>query len=131
MSPQPWEHAWPWVLGEKGSPLPPTPCPGPPWSAHGWDEDTFWVTLEVTTSQSSPTCVVSRMGRAMKLDTHVMSSWGHLEIPLGHVLPRAGRGHAGWAVFVSRLRLTDTHLWATFTGRSVAPGHRPPSLTST
>lgn len=54
MSPQPWGHAWPWVSGEKGGSLPPTPCPGPPWSAHGWDEDTFWVITEVTTFTIQP-----------------------------------------------------------------------------
>lgn len=120
------------VLGEKGSPLPPTPCPGPPWSAQGWDHDTFWVTSEVTTFTIQPNLrgVLDRTCCGA-WRVCIVSSWGHLESPLGHMLPRAGRRHAGWAVFVSRLRLADTHLWATSTGRSVAPGHRPPSLTST
>lgn len=62
----------------------------------------------------------------------VVSIQSYLEVPLGHVCGPERQGlHAGWAVFVSRLRPADTHLWATSTGRSVAPGHRPPSLTST
>lgn len=73
MSPGPWGQALALGIGEKGSPLPPAPCPGPPWSAHGWDEDTFWVTSEVTTFTIQPNLRgVSNGTCTMQLEENVL-----------------------------------------------------------
>jgi hypothetical protein len=66
MSPQTWEHAWPWVSDEKRSPLPPTPCLGPPWSAHGW------VTSEVMTITIQPNLRGVSDGTVLKPEKHVL-----------------------------------------------------------